>query len=308
MAVGRYPEDSYYNGNPWYLNTLAAAEQLYDALYVWKQQGSITVTSTSLAFFKDLVSSVTAGTYASGSSTYTSIYNAVQTYADGYIAVVQKYTPSTGALAEQFDKSSGSPLSAADLTWSYAAFITAAQRRNGVVPPSWVASGGNSVPGTCSATSIAGSYSTATSTSFPASQTPSGGVTSGTATATATTGTGTGTATTSTSTGCATATTVAVTFNELKTTTWGQTVKIVGNIAALGSWNTANAIALSASQYTSSNPLWSGTISLPAGQAIQYKYIVVNTDGSVTWEADPNHSYTVPATCATTATKSDTWQ
>jgi glucoamylase len=282
---------------------LAAAEQLYDALYVWKQQGSITVTSTSLAFFKDLVSSVTAGTYASGSSTYTSIYNAAQTYADGYMAVVETYTPSDGALSEQFDKSSGTPLSADDLTWSYAAFITAAQRRNSVVPPSWVASGANSVPGTCSATSVVGSYSTATSTSFPASQTPTGGVTSGTATATAT-----GTKTSTTATSCATATTVAVTFNELKSTTYGQTVKIVGNVAALGSWNTGSAVALSASQYTSSNPLWSVTISLPAGEAIQYKYIVVNTDGSVTWEADPNHSYTVPATCATTATESDTWQ
>ena len=310
VAVGRYPEDSYYNGNPWYLNTLAAAEQLYDALYVWKQQGSITVTSTSLAFFKDLVPSVTAGTYASGSSTYTSIYNAVQTYADGYMAVVEKYTPSNGALAEQFDRSSGSPLSAADLTWSYAAFLTAAQRRNGIVPPSWIVSSASSVPGSCYATSIIGSYSTAISTSFPASQTPKGGVTSGTATAT-TTGTATsatGTKTSATATSCVTATSVAVTFNERKTTTFGQTVKIVGNIAALGNWNTANAVALSATGYTSSNPVWSATVSLPAGQAIQYKYIVVNSDGSVTWEADPNHSYTVPATCATTATKSDSWQ
>lgn len=253
------------------------------------------MTSTSLAFFKDLVSSVTAGTYASGSSTYTSIYNAVQTYADGYMAVVQKYTPSTGALAEQFDKSSGSPLSAVDLTWSYAAFLTAAQRRNGVVPPSWVVSSASSVPGSCYATSMVGSYSTATSTSFPSSQTPKGGVTSGTRTST-------------TPTSCATATTVAVTFNELKATTYGQTVKIVGNIAALGNWNTASAVALTATGYSSSNPQWSATISLPAGQAIQYKYVVVNSDGSVTWEADPDHSYTVPATCATTATKSDTWQ
>jgi hypothetical protein len=61
VAVGRYPEDSYQGGNPWYLNTLAAAEQLYDALYTWNKQGYITVTSTSLAFFKDFSSSVTAG-------------------------------------------------------------------------------------------------------------------------------------------------------------------------------------------------------------------------------------------------------
>ncbi len=64
VAVGRYPEDSYQGGNPWYLNTLAAAEQLYDALYTWNKQGYITVTATSLAFFRDFSSSVTAGTQA----------------------------------------------------------------------------------------------------------------------------------------------------------------------------------------------------------------------------------------------------
>jgi hypothetical protein len=64
VAVGRYPEDSYQGGNPWYLNTLAAAEQLYDALYTWNKQGYITVTATSLAFFQDFSSSVTAGTQA----------------------------------------------------------------------------------------------------------------------------------------------------------------------------------------------------------------------------------------------------
>jgi len=49
------------SGNPWYLNTLAAAEQLYDALYTWNMQGYIIVTSTSLAFFKDFSSSSLAG-------------------------------------------------------------------------------------------------------------------------------------------------------------------------------------------------------------------------------------------------------
>jgi hypothetical protein len=40
----------------------------------------------------------------------------------------------------------------------------------------------------------------------------------------------------------------------------------------------------------------------------RYKYINVASDGAVTWEADPNHTYTVPATCATAATINDTWQ
>lgn len=35
VSVGRYSEDSYMGGNPWYLNTLAAAEQLYDGSYCY---------------------------------------------------------------------------------------------------------------------------------------------------------------------------------------------------------------------------------------------------------------------------------
>jgi glucoamylase len=151
-AVGRYIEDVYYNGNPWYLATLAAAEQLYSALYQWDRIGSITVNSVSLPFFKDLVPSTATGTYAKGSATYNSITAAVRTYADDFVAVVQKYTPADGSLAEQFNRNTGAPLSARDLTWSYAAFLTAIERRDGVVPPSWGESGANSVPQVCTGT------------------------------------------------------------------------------------------------------------------------------------------------------------
>ncbi|KAI0831613.1 carbohydrate-binding module family 20 protein [Hypoxylon sp. FL0890] len=308
VAVGRYPEDTYYNGNPWYLNTLAAAEQLYDALYVWQTQGSIEVTSLSLPFFQALDSGVAAGTYSSDSDTYTTLYNAVYAYADGFINVVSEYAASNGSLSEQYDRSSGTPLSARDLTWSYASFLTAAARRAGVVPAGWAGSGSTatSVPSVCSATSQAGTYSAAPTPSFPASQTAD---TSSAVTTTFTQPTIT-TTTAATSTGtCAAATSVAVTFQELKTTTWGQTVKIVGNVTALGNWDTSDAVALSASSYTSSDPLWKVTITLPAGQAIQYKYILVDTDGSITWESDPNRSYTVPESCATSTIKDvDTWR
>ncbi|KAK3320493.1 starch binding domain-containing protein [Cercophora scortea] len=109
-------------------------------------------------------------------------------------------------------------------------------------------------------------------------------------------------ATTTTATACTPAATIAVTFNELVTTTYGQTIKVVGSIAQLGSWSTSSAIALSASQYTAASPLWAQTISLPAGTTFQYKFIKVATDGTVTWESDPNRSYTVPSGCDTAAT------
>ncbi|KAG7292338.1 hypothetical protein NEMBOFW57_002373 [Staphylotrichum longicolle] len=83
------------------------------------------------------------------------------------------------------------------------------------------------------------------------------------------------------------------------------TVKLTGNVAALGSWNPSNGVKLSATQYTQSNPLWSGTVQLAPGAVIQYKFVKVSGSGAVTWEADPNRSYTVP--CAA-ATVSSSWR
>jgi hypothetical protein len=79
-------------------------------------------------------------------------------------------------------------------------------------------------------------------------------------------------------------------------------------VSALGDWDTSSAIALSASSYTSSDPLWDVTLSFTPGEVIEYKFINVASDGTVTWEADPNHTYTVPASCATAVTVSSSWQ
>jgi glucoamylase len=140
VAVGRYPEDVYYNGNPWYLSTFAVAEQLYDALLTWDSVGSVNVTSTSLDFFRQFASSISTGTYLSDSSEYLQLTSAVKSFADGFVEIAAKYTPSNGGLSEQFDKGTGQPLSAADLTWSYASVLTAAASRGGV-KASWGASG-----------------------------------------------------------------------------------------------------------------------------------------------------------------------
>lgn len=111
-----------------------------------------------------------------------------------------------------------------------------------------------------------------------------------------------------TATGCTTASTVAVTFNEKATTKTGQTIKIAGSISQLGNWDTSKAPALSASQYTSSNPLWSTTLKLPAGSSFEYKFIRVESSGDVTYESGSNRKYTVPKTCETTATVEASWQ
>ena len=133
---------------PWYISTFAVAKQLYDALLTWNSVGSIQVTPTSLAFFQQFSATITTGTYSSTSPEYTQLTSAIKTFADGFVEIAAKYTPSDGGLSEQYDKNTGAPLSAADLTWSYASVLTAGASHAGVQPASWGASG-LTVPPVC---------------------------------------------------------------------------------------------------------------------------------------------------------------
>ncbi|KAF7315221.1 Glycoside hydrolase family 15 protein [Mycena indigotica] len=153
VATGRYPEDGYMGGNPWYLTTFAVAEQLYRALGVWKAQGSLTVTSISLAFFRQFAPDVAVGTYTTDSTVFATLTQAVTSYADGFMAVNDKYTPGNGGLSEQYSRSNGSPVSASSLTWSYAAALTALNAKNGQLSASSKWGGdGLTLPRGCSST------------------------------------------------------------------------------------------------------------------------------------------------------------
>ncbi|OTB03945.1 carbohydrate-binding module family 20 protein, partial [Hypoxylon sp. CI-4A] len=114
-----------------------------------------------------------------------------------------------------------------------------------------------------------------------------------------------------TTTNTNTASKIALTFNQAVATKYGETIKLVGSISELGSWNVNSAPALSASKYTAANPLWTTTLSLASGRTFEYKFVKVAADGSVTWESDPNRSYTVPDSCSLTegaVTVAGTWR
>lgn len=84
VALGRYPEDVYFGGNPWVLTTMAAAEQLYQAGFTWDKAGEVNVTETSLGFWKDLVGDqVEVGKYSRGSTQFDEMIRRVREYADG---------------------------------------------------------------------------------------------------------------------------------------------------------------------------------------------------------------------------------
>jgi hypothetical protein len=83
------------------------------------------------------------------------------------------------------------------------------------------------------------------------------------------------------------------------TTTWGQSVYVVGNIDALGRWNPTQAVKLNPD---GPYPTWTGTITaVPANTAIQWKCIKQGV-GPVVWQPDPNNAFTSPASGSITVT------
>jgi alpha-amylase len=89
--------------------------------------------------------------------------------------------------------------------------------------------------------------------------------------------------------------TVQATFNVYATTSTGTDVYVVGSNAALGSWNTANAIKLSAAGY----PIWSSTVTVPGNTSFEYKYIKKDSSGNVTWESNANRAVSTGSAAVT---------
>lgn len=267
VLTGRYPEDTYYGGNPWYITTAAAAEFLYDAHAQFNKSGSITIDNTSHAFWQDLVPKVAMGTY-NDKQNVTMLLNAVKTYADGFMERIQTYTPANGTLNEQINKTSGEPTSAIALTWSFASFVTATERRNGQFPPSWGANStaGNDVPSTCSFSSY-----NATTKYAPALAAGASNI----------------------STPCET----EVILELLYVTGPGENTYIVGNTSIFGNTlsNTSAVIqVLRTNNNTATNPEWFVPAWLPAGVPVEYKYVVLNsTDNTYKFE-NVSHIVTPP--------------
>ncbi|KAI6635963.1 hypothetical protein MCOR14_005484 [Pyricularia oryzae] len=100
---------------------------------------------------------------------------------------------------------------------------------------------------------------------------------------------------------------VDVSFTVRVATAPGDTIKMVGNTAQLGSWDAAKAPSLSASGYNSTNMAWSITLPMAPGRTVQYKFVKVSRSGGTTWESDPNRFYTPPVSQAT-ADVSNIWR
>lgn len=251
-----------------YLITAAAAEYLYDAVAQWEVQGSLTIDKTSLAFFQDLYPAAQAKTYTPKGkyAEFPRILQAVTDYAESFVVVLQKYIPADGSLTEQFNRTAPfNPISAANLTWSYAAFTSMAERRAKQYPRSWITGKqSTALPQQCVSGSTKGIYAPATAAGAP-----------------------------DVNTTC----TSNVRFEVNATTYYGENILIAGNTTDLGSWDINNAWPLDASGYTAERPLWSATIALTAGQAVNYAYVrQEDCSQAPIWEsATANRTLVIPA-------------
>ncbi|KAF9737510.1 glucoamylase P (glycosyl hydrolase family 15) [Paraphaeosphaeria minitans] len=266
VATGRYAEDVYFGGNPWYLTTLAVAEQLYDAIQQWSTVNTITIDDKSLAFWQSVYPSAQTGSHTKGGySDFTKLTDAVLAFADGFVETALKYTPENGALSEQYSRENGTALSAHHLTWSYASFVTMRAARLAVTSdygqvPSWGSPSNPKVPTTCTPGSVKGTYKPAVAAGAP-SDAPS----------------------------C----TYLITFNLNATTSYGENMYLFGNSSDLGGWRVSDALAGSAADYSDARHLWTFTVELPAGAELEYKFLKKEPSGEVLYEAE-NRSLAVP--------------
>jgi glucoamylase len=145
IAIGRYPEDRYNgtnvfkpdNGNPWVLNTEAFSQFYWTLAADYSKKGSIALTPRNLSFFKALplkhkaVSVLKAGeVLRSPDPLFQALIAALRHKGDSFMAVVRRYANPDGTLSEQIDRKTGRMVSAQNLTWNYAGFLSQDRARH----------------------------------------------------------------------------------------------------------------------------------------------------------------------------------
>ncbi len=86
---------------------------------------------------------------------------------------------------------------------------------------------------------------------------------------------------------------VTFTVNNATPRNVGAYIFLTGNTVELGSWSTIWDGAVGP-MLDPNYPNWFLNASVPAGTTIQFKFIKIAADGTVTWENGSNHQYTVP--------------
>jgi len=87
---------------------------------------------------------------------------------------------------------------------------------------------------------------------------------------------------------------VTFTVNNATPTNTGDYIFLAGSGVELGNWGTTFDTAIGP-MLDPNYPNWFLNVSVPAGTTIQFKFLKIAANGTVTWENGSNHSYTVPS-------------
>lgn len=134
-AIGRFTDDVYFGGNPWYLTTAGFAELYYRIANSIAKAKGLTVTKNNIHFLRAILPKSEREELQSGkriqpeSDLGRKLIVKLTKKGDGFLTTIRKLVGPRGEMSEQFDRKSGLPLSAHDLTWSYASFLSATHYR-----------------------------------------------------------------------------------------------------------------------------------------------------------------------------------
>jgi glucoamylase len=133
-AMGRYEGDRYYGGNPWFITTLAAAEfyaRLAEKIAQDHDQKLILTQPTQKLFEAVLKVKLKPGqNFLAAPLSRQRLRDALVEKSEAFFTIALNAIPPNAMVAEQFDMKTGTPLSGHDLSWSYAALITASLARD----------------------------------------------------------------------------------------------------------------------------------------------------------------------------------
>jgi glucoamylase len=128
-AIGRGPGDDYYGGNAFFFITAAFAEHDFRvASRLAREKGTLVADKERL----DVLRHVLGVNVKEGASFALPSKMLARSFAregDAFLETMLDVIPADGAIAEQFSKEDGSPVSANDLSWSYASVLTAILQR-----------------------------------------------------------------------------------------------------------------------------------------------------------------------------------
>jgi glucoamylase len=134
-AMGRYAGDKYYSGGAYYFATLGTAEFYYRFAQAAGGGATIAISPENRDILAEMLAEPPSA--LGGASLEprhrAGLFKALFDRGDMFMSMVRVHTPDSGELSEQFDQTDGAQTSAKNLTWSYAAFVTAFASRRAAI-------------------------------------------------------------------------------------------------------------------------------------------------------------------------------